>query len=243
MLREQERHFSPLIYFFDCVSMLLSCALSLLLGMKAPGLSNLYLNIRLAALPILSMAFAFFYQFIYMRRAPWSQTINSVMRDAAIPTFLAGAAFVAFAMLYCLPPRDFFFTFLFVFFAWLFSSIHRMAFLAYVRIEQKRGNMIKYVLLAGTGERAREAARLVDGHPGWGLKVVGFLTTEKSEVGMIILNHKVLGLVEGLPHILENTVVDTIYFAGDRDEAEQIDHLAHLCEMSGKEFVPHVPGL
>ena len=243
MLREQERHFSPLIYFFDCISVLLSFALAVLLGTKVTVLTHLHPNIYLAALPILSVAAAFFYQFRYRRKALWSTTANTVMLDAAVPGFLAGVIFVAFAVLCRLPLRDVFFTLLFVFFAWLFSSVHRMTFLMYLRFEQKRGKLIKYVLLAGTGERAEGAARLLDGHPGWGLQLVGFLTTEKSEVGMIISNCKVIGLVEDLPRILENTVVDTVFFAGDRDQAGQIEGLARLCEMSGKEFVPHAPGL
>jgi FlaA1/EpsC-like NDP-sugar epimerase len=244
MLKEQERHFSSLIYFLDCISILLSFALAVLVGTKVTVLTHLHLNKLLAVLPILSVAAAFFYQFLYRRRAPWSRTINTVIRDAVIPGLLAGAVFVAIAMLCRLPLRDFFFTFLFVFLSWLFSSVHRMIFVMYVRFEQKRGKLVKYVLLVGTGERAQGAARLLDGHPGWGLQLVGFLTTEKSEVGMIISNYKVIGLVEDLPNILENTVVDTVFFAGgDRDHAAQIDRLAGLCEMSGKEFVPHAPGL
>jgi FlaA1/EpsC-like NDP-sugar epimerase len=243
MLKEQEKHFSRLIYCFDCISVLLSCVLAVLLGLKVLEPANLDRYEHLAGLPILSMASAFFYQFLYRRRAPWSHTINSVMRDAAIPGFVAGAVFVVSAMICRLPTRDFFVAFLFVFFAWLFSSVHRMILLAYVRFEQKKGKLIKYVLLAGTGERAQGAARLLDGHPGWGLQLVGFITNEKSEVGMIISDYKVIGLVEDLPHILEHIVIDTIFFAGDKDQAVQIERLARLCEMSGKEFVPHVPDL
>lgn len=243
MLREQERRFTPLICFFDCISSLFSLVLAGLVSMKVAGPAHSPLNKYLFALPILAIASAFLYQFRYRHRGPWSQTAGTVMLDAAVPFLPAGAVFAVFAILLSLPPLVFFFAFVFVFFAWLISSILRMAFLAHVRFEQKKGKWIKHVLLAGTGERAREAARLLDGHPGWGLALVGFLTGEKNEVGMIISNHKVVGLVEDLPRILENTELDAVYFAGDSEEAGQIIRLARLCETLGKEFVPHVPGL
>jgi len=213
------------------------------LTMNVPGMVHLFLDTRLAALPVLAVAFAFLYRLLPRRRPPWSRRMGSLMRDTAIPCIPAGVVFGLCAPMSGLPARVFFFSLLFALFAWLISSAFRIVFLEYVRFKQKSGKWIKYILLAGTGERAREAARLVDGHPGWGLQLVGFLTGEKGEVGAIISNHRVVGLVEDLPRIVEGGAVDTVYFTGDNDRAPEIERLAHLCERSGKDFVPHAPGL
>jgi len=243
MLKEQERHFTPLIFLCDSLSIFLAFISAGSLTMNVPGTIRLFLDGRLAALPGLAVALAFLYRLLLRRRAPWSQRMVSLMLDTAFPSFLAGTIFGLCALIGGMPLEALFFSLLFIPFAWLISSAGRIVFLEYVRCKQKSGKWIKYILLAGTGERAREAARLVDGHPGWGLQLVGFLTGEKSEVGAIISNHRVVGLVEDLPRVLGNIAVDTIYFAGESDHTSQIERLAHLCEGSGKAFVPRAPGL
>jgi len=243
MLKEQERHFTPVIFLCDSLSMLLAFISAGSLTMNVPGTIRPLLNMHLAPLPVLAVALVFLHRLPVRRRAPWSRTMASLMLDTAFPSFLAGAIFGLCALIGGMPLEDLFFSLLFIPFAWLISSAGRIVFLEYVRFKQKSGKWIKYILLAGTGERAREAARLVDGHPGWGLQLVGFLTGEKSEVGAIISDHRVVGLVEDLPRVLENIAVDTVYFAGERDHTSQIERLAYLCKGSGKAFVPRVPGL
>ena len=243
MLKEQERHFTPLVFFLDALSMFLALIPAGLLAMNVPGTVHPLLNRHLAALPALAVVLAFLYRLMLRRRTPWSQKMSSLMRDTAVPCLLAGAIFCLCALITGLRPRVLLFSLLFGLFAWLISSAGRIVFLEYVRCKQKSGEWIKYILLAGTGERAREAARLVDGHPGWGLRLLGFLTGEKSEVGLIISNYRVVGLVDDLPRIVEDAAVDTVYFTGESDHAPEMERLAYLCKSSGKEFVPHAPGL
>jgi exopolysaccharide biosynthesis polyprenyl glycosylphosphotransferase len=256
MIREQERYFSPIIYLLDCIFILLSFAISVPLCVKIMGIIQpllkgfgidtvffFYWDRYITILPFLFMIFVFFYQFWYRRRILQLRMVRTMMVQIAIPCFLTGVIFVVFAIMNRSAGADFLFIFLFLFISWLLLLGNRLLVLIYVRYEQKKGNFIKYVLLVGTGERARKAARLFDGNPGWGLQLIGFLTSEKSEVNTIISNYKVIGAVEDLPHILENTVVDTIFFTGGTDSTTQIRQLAHRCEMIGIDFVLDVSSL
>lgn len=243
MLKEQERQFAPQVYLLDCISAVVSFLFAILILMRVPEPLRLPFDKHLAALPALVMAVAFCRQFLYRRRAPWSQKTGALVLDSAVPSLCAAGIFALFVPASGLPLRVLFFALLSVLFALPVSLAGRMAFLAFVRLEQKKGKWIKHILLVGTGKQARAAASRVDGHPGWGLELVGFLTREKDEVGTIISNHKVIGLVEDLPGILGNVEVDKIYFAGDSGEEGQIDGIAALCKEAGKDFVPHAPGL
>ena len=181
MIREQERYFSPIIYLLDCVFILLSFAVSVPLSLKVMGLLQAWLrgfggnavfffywDRYVTILPFLFMIFLFFYQFWYRRRILQLRMVRTMMVQIAIPCVLTGVIFVVFAAMNHSAAADFPFIFIFLFVSWLFLLGNGLLVLIYVRFEQKKGKLIKYVLLVGTGERARKAARLFDGNPGWG---------------------------------------------------------------------------
>ncbi|HEY3277421.1 MAG TPA: sugar transferase [Syntrophorhabdaceae bacterium] len=255
MIREHERYFSPIIFFFDCLFIILSYVLSVSLYMKLLhalhpyvrfgiiGASSIYWDRYLLTLPFFFMIFVFFYQFWYRHRVLQAKKIKTMALQTAIPCLFTGLIFMAFVLVNYSFREDIWLVFAFVFFSWVFLMMDRLLVLLYIRMEQKKGRYTKYLLIAGTGERAVKAAGLFEGNPGWGFEVLGFLTNEKTEVGREISHYKVLGLVDDLPQILEKNVVDTIFFTGGTDSTTQIRNLANRCEMIGIDFVLDVSTL
>jgi sugar transferase (PEP-CTERM system associated) len=66
------------------------------------------------------------------------------------------------------------------------------------------------LLILGTGNLAREAAREILRHPELGIKIVGFVDDNPELVGVSIVNPKVIGLFQDLPQIISNNKVDRI---------------------------------
>ncbi len=252
MIREHERYFSPIIYFLDCLFILFSYALSVSLymgilrfthpfGLNGPF--SFYWDRYLLTLPFFFMIFVFFYQFWYKNRVLQLGKVGIMMLQIAIPCILTGAIFVAFTMVNKSFTMDFWFVLLYLVLSWIFLLAIRLCVLMYIRMEQKKGRYVKYLLVVGTGERAVKAARLFEDNPGWGVEMIGFLTNQRSEVGKEISKYRVIGLVDDLPTILEDNVVDTIFFTGGTDSTTQIRNLANRCEMIGIDFVLDVSTL
>ena len=255
MIKKQERYFSPLIFFLDCLSILFAYLLGASLWGRLSSFAQTYPNTGffrafsfywdryLLTLPLFFMIFVFFYDFWYVNRVLQVRRMKTMMLQTAIPCVLTGVIFVAFTLVNASFTGSIWFVLAFVVVAWLLLVADRMAVLMYLRAQQKKGNYVDHLLLVGTGERAVKAVRLFEANPGWGIQVVGFLTNERDEVGEEISGHKVVGLVDDLARILEANVVDTILFSGGTDSARQIRNLANRCEMLGIDFVLDVSTL
>ncbi len=250
MINEQERFFSPIIYLFDCLAILISYLVSAplymwVLDLMCPYLKGFgvytiftfYWDKYLFTLPIFFMLFTFFYQFWYRHRVMQLKKIKAMMLQIAIPCSLTGLIFIVFTLINASFREDIWFVGLFIFASWVMLCINRVFVLLYLRREQKKGNFIVYLLIVGTGKRAQNVARLFEKNPGWGIQVSGFLTDDRSEVGQEVLSYRVVGVPDDLPGILENNIVDAIFFAGSTDSAAQIRNLANRCEMMGIDFV------
>jgi exopolysaccharide biosynthesis polyprenyl glycosylphosphotransferase len=105
-----------------------------------------------------------------------------------------------------------------------------------IKHEQKKGKFIQFLLIIGTNNRALRVTQLFNTHPGWGVRVVGFLTDNKNEVGKTFFKCKVIGMMEDLTSVLEKNTVDCIFFAGELDNLSQIRNLIRRCEIEGIDF-------
>ena len=76
---------------------------------------------------------------------------------------------------------------------------------------RRNGRNLRYVLIAGAGELGREVAGRIDLHPEMGFKIVGFLTTEKKNVGTTIDGYPVLGVLDDIAEHVKNYGVDKLF--------------------------------
>jgi len=128
------------------------------------------------------------------------------------------------------------FAIVFVVLSWPLFGINRAAAFWLIQHDQKKNNLIKFILIIGTNDKALKTAHLIDAHPEWGMRVVGFLSNDKKKVGHRISNHVVIGRVDHLDNALNNKVIDCVLFEGDKDYLSKIDMIVQRCETQGLDF-------
>jgi FlaA1/EpsC-like NDP-sugar epimerase len=205
------RYFLLAICFLDCAAIMISYIVAVLLHMGGSG------DACSLCLPLLLMVIVLLRQSGHTRTMTEKGTLAAMMRRIAAPCILSGMAFLTLTY-FGLPRGNFSFLLFFLLISWLLLLSRRVAVLVYVRREQKKGNFITRLLLVGTGGRGKRVAQLCEENPGWGLWIVGFLSTIKEEVGTEISSNRVIGLANDLPHILESNVVDALFFTDEADE-------------------------
>jgi exopolysaccharide biosynthesis polyprenyl glycosylphosphotransferase len=110
---------------------------------------------------------------------------------------------------------------------------------------RRRGRNYRTVLIAGTGPRAVELARLIRRNRGWGLKIIGYLDAEPSMVGRKLDGGEVVGTFDQLQEILLSSQVDEVIFVVPRSWLDRIEESVLLCETLGikasiaADFYPH----
>jgi exopolysaccharide biosynthesis polyprenyl glycosylphosphotransferase len=103
-----------------------------------------------------------------------------------------------------------------------------------------------YVMIAGTGQSARNMARLVEEAESFGMRLLGFLE-ERPAVDVIELGHDypVHPLAE-LPQLLRRRVIDEVIFAVPAADLPQLEETLLLCDEEGVrtrialDIFPHV---
>ncbi|MCP5113339.1 MAG: exopolysaccharide biosynthesis polyprenyl glycosylphosphotransferase, partial [bacterium] len=105
-----------------------------------------------------------------------------------------------------------------------------------------------YVLVAGTGERARKLGEALERSADHGIRLMGFLAADNGEAPASIElgESHVVHPLEQLPKLLENRVIDEIIFAVDSKRLAELEDVLLLCDEDGVrtrvavDFFPHV---
>jgi len=95
------------------------------------------------------------------------------------------------------------------------------------------GYNYRTVLIAGTNETARKIAQTIEERPYWGYRIVGFVSERGEGPEANIENSAHLGLIEDIPAIVEENVVDEVIFALDRQDFHRLESLLLLLEEQG----------
>jgi Undecaprenyl-phosphate glucose phosphotransferase len=103
-----------------------------------------------------------------------------------------------------------------------------------LRVLRRRGYNLRYVLVIGAGELAREVIERLHAHPEAGLRVIGALTGDAAQVGRRVANVPVLGEYGATKEMLAKRRVDQVVLALPRGEG---DHLEKLLRELDDEFV------
>lgn len=108
----------------------------------------------------------------------------------------------------------------------------RLVATSFRRHARKRGYDRVYVVVAGTGKRARDHASRLESHSGWGIEVVGFVSEQPIRLEAVA-GKPVLGTLERLEEVLRSRVVDEVHFAGSRRMLERLDSALRTCDETG----------
>jgi Undecaprenyl-phosphate glucose phosphotransferase len=103
-----------------------------------------------------------------------------------------------------------------------------------LKVFRRRGKNLRYVLIAGAGKLGQEVAERIYLHPEMGFKVVGFLTTEETKVGMTIDGYPVLGLLDDVSEYITEYGVDKLFITLPMKSQ---DHLERILFNLGEESV------
>ena len=97
---------------------------------------------------------------------------------------------------------------------------------------RSRGLNFRTLLVVGINPRAEEVARIIEEHPHWGLKLLGFVAPNGS-FPETVNGLPVLGRADDLPSILQRLVVDEVIFVLSRRQLEEFEDSFLLCSELG----------
>jgi len=97
---------------------------------------------------------------------------------------------------------------------------------------RRRGFNYRTLLLVGINPRSREVAEIIQAHPHWGLRLLGFVAPT-SEFPAAVAHLPVLGSADDLPRILQEEVVDEVIFILSRRQLEEFEESFLLCSELG----------
>ena len=137
---------------------------------------------------------------------------------------------------------------LFLLYAWVLLSLFRTAAPPLLGWWRKGFGEPYYVLVAGTGERARRLGEELERSSEQGVRLLGFLNVEDAAaVDRVELGHAYPVHPMGrLEHLLEHSIVDEIIFAVDSKRLAELEETLLLCDQEGVrtrvavDFFPHV---
>ncbi len=99
------------------------------------------------------------------------------------------------------------------------------------RYFRSRGFNYRNIIIVGTSKRAVKFGKLIEEHAGWGLKLVGFVTGLTDQVPHVGL--PVLGGVEDIVKIVDDNVIDEVFFVVPYEEVKGIQDAIWYCEEVG----------
>lgn len=111
-------------------------------------------------------------------------------------------------------------------------SIERLCILAFLQYIRQSGYNYRALLVVGSGDRANNFARMIESHPHWGLKIVGFID-EENKIGLKVGKSKVMGSFKDLAKILDENIVSEVVFILPRKWLAQLEDYIKICEKVG----------
>ena len=114
------------------------------------------------------------------------------------------------------------------------AAVGAWRFVAYLMLRalRRRGHNYRNVLVVGSGPRASEARRMIEGHPEWGLRLLGFLDDSGAAVDPKLASERVYKFAD-LPELIGREVVDEVVLACPRSMLPITDRVVGLCAQVG----------
>jgi exopolysaccharide biosynthesis polyprenyl glycosylphosphotransferase len=111
-------------------------------------------------------------------------------------------------------------------------SLFRAAIFVTLRLARRRGRNFRNLLIVGSGPRAREVDRLVEQHPEWGYRVIGFVDEDGYPVDPAIPPEKVHKFID-MPNLIREQVIDEVITACPRSVFASLSPVVAICTEVG----------
>ena len=170
-----------------------------------------------------------------------------ILRDAARQCATGALCLVVFQYVLRLDLSRFFVV-LFSFYAWVALLIFRLTAGRVIGVIRREFAGPHYVMVVGTGERARRLAQALERSVEYGIRLRGFLSEQllprQSEI-LLPATYPIWPIAD-LPSILRQHVIDEIIFAVGSESLAELEEYFLLCDEEGVrtrvavDFFPHV---
>jgi exopolysaccharide biosynthesis polyprenyl glycosylphosphotransferase len=248
VFRSQQRKTRVVFAFLDALFTAAAFEIAYLLRQWLPLSLNFYLGTDVKAL-LLGFSVVTFVAFGH-----WLNVSNRV-EAGRTPVILfetlrqAGASALCLVVFVFVLKLDISRVFLGLFFlcAWLLLAAARVFARHAIPAARREFGVERFVLIAGTGDRAFTHARTLEAWHNRGVRIVGFLATTADAPATVSLNrdYDVFPLPQ-LPSMLARHVIDEVHFAVESSELPSLDEAFVLCDEEGVcsrialDFFPHV---
>jgi exopolysaccharide biosynthesis polyprenyl glycosylphosphotransferase len=111
-------------------------------------------------------------------------------------------------------------------------SLFRFSIFATLRLARRRGRNFRNLLVVGSGPRARGVDRLVEQHPEWGYRIIGFIDESGDPVDPSIPPEKVHKFTD-LPSLIRDQVIDEVIAACPRSVLGSLGPVISICSEVG----------
>jgi exopolysaccharide biosynthesis polyprenyl glycosylphosphotransferase len=111
-------------------------------------------------------------------------------------------------------------------------SLFRISIFVTLRLARRRGRNFRNLLIVGSGPRARDVHRLVERHPEWGYRVVGFIDEGDYPVDPAIPAESVHKFID-MPNLIRDQVIDEVITACPRSVFASLGAVVAICAEAG----------
>jgi exopolysaccharide biosynthesis polyprenyl glycosylphosphotransferase len=122
---------------------------------------------------------------------------------------------------------------LFIFFSYVTIVTEKILFLLGLRYFRKRGFNQRRIIVVGTGQRAAGIIQRINGHPEWGMKILGAVDDEPGRGISAVAGVEVIGTLDIINDILRQKAIDEVIIVVPRSRLSHLEKTILSCETVG----------
>jgi len=232
MLKERETVLRRFLILVDSIIISLACFLAFLLKglVREPGApQGRYALTLLLAVPLWCLTLYANGIYLSMRTRSYLEVLWAVIKSAVL-TFLAMGTFIY--LLKLTQMSRLFFT-LFAALSFAFVLLEKSALFMSAHYVRRQGLNTRRLLIVGTGKRAQEFVKKVDGHAEWGFGILGAIDDEPGRGVRQVGRLDIIGNLDDIPRIFHKDAVDEVVFVVPRSRLNSLQDAIHKCETEG----------
>jgi len=214
MLKQHSKSFENLVLFIDWITLSCSWMLAYYVRFYIPiipvykGIPSfyMYINLLIIMLPLWYIVFQAFGLYRPRRISSKIVEVWDIVKATAIATVIL-VVLTYFVRQYEFSRLTFVY---FGIISVIFLSIERILFRELLRFIRKRGYNLRHALIVGTGRLGLDVTDRVHKHPELGIKIRGFLSEERTQVGNTLEGFQVLDTFENIRSVVSKQKIDMV---------------------------------
>jgi exopolysaccharide biosynthesis polyprenyl glycosylphosphotransferase len=167
--------------------------------------------------------------YLSMRTRSYLEILWALVKSAVMTFLMLGT----FIFLFKLTFMSRLFFVLFSGLSFLFIWMEKTAIFMSAHYVRRQGLSTRRLLIVGTGKRALEFVRRIDGHPEWGFEVLGAIDDEPSRGIHKVGRLPVIGTLDDIPKIFHKDAIDEVVFVVPRSRLNALQGAIDDCETEG----------